>query len=128
MATHKSTKRTHTPKPNKGATAKKQAERKPVVEQDPSELHKALAEYIKSKTGYDADVKTVQLALSLRPQFNKAPERAQAREQAKQVRELQKQDRAKKQEERKAKALERLAKQAEKLGVSIQTVQAQKNK
>jgi len=46
-----------------------------LVDKDPSDLHERFAEWLVDKTGYeDVDTKTVQLACSLRIEFQKSPE------------------------------------------------------
>lgn len=122
------TKRTHAPKPNQKEQKVNQNKRDntKLATTEPTAQDAAFAKFIKSQTGVDVDVKTVQLARSLRAQWNKSDDNASFREQRKEERAQAKQDRAKKQEERRQKSLERLMKQAEKLGVSVQTVRDSK--
>lgn len=41
---------------------------------DPTALHKAFAEWIKANTGYDADLKTVQIVCAMRMDFQRSEE------------------------------------------------------
>src|SRR4051794_28466575 len=50
---------------DKVARAKKDAPRADLLEAEPSQMHNDLAEYITEQTGYEADVKTVQMVTTL---------------------------------------------------------------
>lgn len=47
-------------------------ENKATLDREPSELHKNMAAWLKETTGYDADLKTVQLVASLRIKFQRS--------------------------------------------------------
>ena len=86
-------------------TAKTFAER---AATEPTELHKNFAAWIKAQTGYDADLKTVQIVCAMRMDFQKSDENQNALKD-------RKANAAKKAEEAKAKKLAKLEAELAKL-------------
>lgn len=54
-----------------------------LVDKEPSPMHERMAKYVAFRTGYDPDVKTVQLVRVLLTEFQASPEEAQIRAEAK---------------------------------------------
>lgn len=75
---------------------------------EPSELHKLFAEWIKKQTGYEPDLKTIQLAVTMRMDFQASPENQAALAE-------RKAESARKAEEVKAKRLAKLEAELAKL-------------
>lgn len=81
---------------------------------EPTELHKNFAEWIKAQTGYDADLKTVQIVCAMRMDFQKSEENQNALKD-------RKANAAKKAEEAKAKKLAKLEAELAKLKGEAET-------
>lgn len=80
---------------------------------EPSDLHRNMAAWIKAETGYEPDLKTVQIVCALRHTYQKSDANQKHLADRKTAS-------ASKAEERKAARLARLQKQAEALGVKVQ--------
>lgn len=65
----------------------KEAPRADLIEKDPTESHEALAEFIAEQTGYDPDVKTVQMVRVLYRPFIRSEEHQGRLETAREARE-----------------------------------------
>lgn len=98
----------------KKARAPKKAPRVDLQDREPTTLHSDFAEYIQEETGYEADLKSVQLATLLRMDFQKS-EKNQARIQASREAKAEAlEERARKKAEREEKRAAKEAAKAEK--------------
>lgn len=95
----------------KAQTATK-SDRKALAEKAPTDLHKNFAKWITEQTGVEVDLKTVQLAVSLRMEFQASPENQKHLAARKAEAKKQAAERAKKQRER-------VLEQAKKLGLTV---------
>lgn len=96
-----------TPK-NKAAEAEAtEAPRADLIEKDPSEAHEALAEFIAEQTGYDPDVKTVQMVRVLYRPFIRSEEHQGRLTEAKEAREAAEAEKEQRRLEREKKAAEK---------------------
>ncbi len=95
-------------------TKAKDAPRADLLEKDPSELHTTFVDYIKEETGFDADPKTVQLAVLLRMEFQRSDMNQSRLASGKEARESAAQERADRKAEREEKREAREAERAEK--------------
>jgi hypothetical protein len=88
----------------KGKAEAQEAPRADLLEKDPSEAHEALAEFIAEQTGYDPDVKTVQMVRVLYRPFIRSEEHQSRLDGARSAREQAEAEKAERRAEREAAA------------------------
>lgn len=101
---------------NKGKVTEPEATEAPradLIEKDPSEAHEALAEFIAEQTGYDPDVKTVQMVRVLYRPFIRSEEHQGRLTEAKEAREAAEAEKEERRKEREAKAAAKASAPAE---------------
>jgi topoisomerase IA-like protein len=94
----------------------KEAPRADLIEKEPSETHEALAAFVKEQSGYQPDLKTVQLVRVLYRPFIKSEEHQERLESSKEARAQAEADKEKRRQEREANAEAKAAKKTASAG------------